>query len=272
MYESFFGFEKRPFDLTPNTHFLYESDQINAVIQTLMYGIEKNVGFMLLCGEVGSGKTTTIRALMKKLKNTVETSFVLNPLVSNLELIQGINKDFGLECSENSTQKQIETLNRHLLNLQSQKKSAVVIIDEAQNLSFEAFEMTRMLSNLETESQKLINIIFVGQPELEEKIAQKNLRQLAQRIQIHAKVKSLNLNETAHYIFHRITKAGDKTAAHFEGNAIKKIYKSSKGIPRLINNLCDLSLLAAFSRNTRIIDKKIINAALKEVPSYVYHT
>lgn len=272
MYETFFGFDDRPFTLTPNTKYLFLSDQHEAAIRTLLYGIERRSGFLLLTGEVGSGKTMTIRALLGLLSKTVETSLVLNPLFSTLDLLKSINRDFGRECTADSIQTQIDTLNTFLLELNGQGKTAVVIIDESQNLSFDALETTRMLSNLETESQKLINIILVGQPELEKKLATKELRQLAQRIQIHMRLKPLDFNQTLSYIQHRLGCSGTKVAAHFEKAAVKKIYKSSGGVPRLINNLCDLSLLAAYARNTHIIDKKIIVEALKEVPRYVYHS
>jgi len=269
MYEKYFGFEEKPFSHTPNTKYIYYSEQHDAVLRTLLYGIESRGGFMLLTGEVGSGKTTTIRTLLNLLSSKIETSLILNPLVTTLDLIKSINKDFGNDWDNDSLQTQIETLNQHLLKLHSQGKTAVVVIDEAQNLSFEALEMTRMLSNLETETDKLINIVLVGQPELEEKLGTKEMRQLAQRIQMHAKLTPLDLDQTKGYIQHRVSKAGEKAAARFENIAIKKIFKKSKGIPRLINSLCDLSLLAAFSQNTYIVDRKIIKLAFKEVPRYV---
>lgn len=271
MYESFFGFSERPFEITPNTRFLYRSEQHAGALKTLLFGIQRRVGFMLLCGEVGSGKTTMIRALVHGLEN-VETSAVLNPLVSNRELIYSINRDFGIACRSESQLKQLEALNEYLLELNSRGATALLIIDEAQNLSFEALEMTRMLSNLETESQKLINILFSGQPELETLLRHPQLRQLVQRIKITARIRPLNLAETAAYIQFRIQNAGQNVSACFDAKAIKSIYKNSGGIPRLINNICDLGLLAAFSRNSHLIDKKIIGDALKEVPGYVYHS
>lgn len=272
MYETFFGFDEKPFTHTPNTKYLYLSEKHDAVLRMLLYGIENRAGFMMVTGEVGSGKTTTIRTLLNLLGNSVETSLIFNPFVSTLSLLKGINRDFDNPCKANSYEKQIETLNDYLIKLTEQGKTAVVIIDEAQNLSFESLEMTRMLSNLETEAHKLLNIILVGQPELEEKLATKELRQLAQRIQLHAKLLPLDLNQTDHYIRHRLNCAGQRVSACFEPAAIKRIHKKSKGIPRLINNLCELSLLAAYSKNTHIIDKKIIKQAFKEVPNYVYHT
>lgn len=272
MYESFFGFDEKPFAHTPNTKYLYLSDQHDGVLRTMLYGIENKAGFIMLTGEVGSGKTTTIRALVSLLSQSVETCLIFNPLITTLDLLKSINKDFGNEWQSDSYQEQIENLNQYLLKINSEEKTAVVIIDESQNLSMEALEMIRMLSNLETETEKLINIVLVGQPELEEKLAKNQLRQLAQRIQLRPKINPLSLDQTAGYIQHRIHCAGQKISARFEKEAVKKIFKKSKGIPRLINNLCDLSLLAAFCESTYIIDKKIIRKAFKEVPNYVYNT
>lgn len=272
MYESFFGFSERPFALTPNTKYLYLSDHHESVLRMLLYGIEQRVGFMMLSGEVGSGKTTTMRALLNLIRGSVETSVILNPLLSTRDLVMNINRDFGNPCESDSTQAQIDALNRYLLDINAKGKTAVVIIDEAQNLSFEAFEMTRMLSNLETESQKLINIVFVGQPELVKIISHKRLRQLAQRIQVHAQLHPLSLQQTQAYIAHRLQSANPKETARFDEYAVRQIHKKSKGIPRIINAICDMGLLAAFCKSSRTIDKSIIKQALKEVPQYVYHS
>jgi len=272
MYESFFGFDEKPFSLTPNTKYFFLSEQHELVLKTLMFGIESHAGFLLLSGEAGSGKTTLVRALLNILDEDIETCLILNPLLSTLELLQSINRDFGNPCHLSSVQKQLETLNEFLLQLSQSGKKAVVIIDEAQNLSFEAFEMTRMLSNLETDSQKLLSILFVGQPELVKLINQPRLRQLAQRVQIHVELPSLNLAQTESYIHHRMSRAGTKIAVHFESSVIKTIHKKSGGIPRIINNICEYVLLTAYCRNTHIIDRRVMGQALKEVPQYVYHS
>lgn len=274
MYETFFGFAEPPFSLTPNSQNIYPSLHHQAALQTLLYGIERRVGFMMLSGEVGSGKTTVIRTLLTQLSGKAETSYVINPLLSTHDLLRTINKDLGVRGSAtaDSVQKQIEMLNKYLLKINEEGRTVVVVIDEAQNLSFEAFEMTRMLSNLETDTQKLINIIFVGQPELETVLKQRNLRQLAQRIQVHAQLKALTYEQTQKYIEHRIRGAGQNANVKFEPRAVKRIYKKSKGIPRIINAICDMSLLAAFSQSKFVIDRRIIRQALKEVPAYVYHS
>lgn len=271
MYEAFFGFEQQPFACTPNTRFWFLSDTHDVALRTLLYGIESRSGFLVLTGEVGSGKTTTIRALLNHLSDDVETSLILNPLLSTIDLIQSINKDFGLESEERNVQAQLQLLNSYLLEKDRDGKNAVVIIDEAQNLSFEALEMARMLSNLETESHKLLTVVLVGQPELEARLQEKQLRQLAQRIQIHSKIVPLSLEQTKDYIRHHLSCSGEKVAAHFDDKAIQRIYKKTRGIPRLINNLCRMSLMAAFTQNTHTVDKKIITRALREVPPYVYY-
>ena len=273
MYETFYGFEEPPFSLTPNSQNIFPSLHHQAALQTLLYGIERRVGFMLLSGEVGSGKTTVIRSLLAQLDGKAETSYVINPLLSTLDLLRTINRDLGNRGSTtDSVQKQIEILNKYLLKINEDGRTVVVVIDEAQNLSFEAFEMTRMLSNLETDIQKLINIIFVGQPELEDVLKQRNLRQLAQRIQVHARLRPLTYDQTLQYIDYRIKHSGKNVGVKFEPRAVKRIYKRSKGIPRIINAICDMSLLAAFSQSKFVIDRKIIRQAMKEVPDYVYHS
>lgn len=272
MYENFFGLAEKPFNVTPDTHFLYPSPQHEGVIHTLHYGIRERKGFLMLVGEVGTGKTTSIRALLNRLGEDVQTSLILNPLISTVELIRCINRDFGCETTGNTVKDQLDALNYFVLENHKEGRNAIVIIDEAQNLSQEALEMTRLLSNLETESHKLMQIILVGQPELEEKLAEKSLRQLAQRIQIYCKLHPLDGVETENYIRYRIGRAGPQPTIAFERAAVKEIQKISGGIPRIINTLCELSLLAAYSQETRVITKSLVRTAAKEAPIYVHHS
>lgn len=276
MYETFFGLIDKPFKVTPDTHYLYSAKQHDDVIKTLKYGIEAKKGFMLLTGEVGTGKTTSIRALMNQLSSNIPTSYILNPLVSTLELLESINNDFGCNNLGYSAKEQLDALNNFLIRNDKKGHNAVVIIDEAQNLSFEALEMTRLLSNLETETHKLLQVILVGQPELEEKLGDKSLRQLNQRIQLHCKLSPLNWHETAEYIRYRLQCASHRVASHnsnivFDKSALKEIYKLSRGIPRIINTLCELALLAAFSHDLHTITKPLVKKAAKEVPVHVYY-
>jgi len=264
MYNDFFGFSEKPFSVTPNTRFLYWSPQHEGVIRALEYGIQERKGFLVLTGEVGTGKTTSLRALLEKLDSTVETSLILNPLLSTVELIQTINRDFGKTDTSASINKQIDTLNQFLLETQKRGKTAVVIIDEAQNLSMEALEMTRLLSNLETETQKLLQILLVGQPELEEKLKTHELRQLDQRIQIRCLLKPLDLIQTERYILFRLHKAGLKTDIRLERKALERIFRASGGIPRLINTYCDLTLLAAYAKESHVLTHRLVESAIAE--------
>lgn len=268
MYLDFFSLSEKPFDITPDTRFLYLSPQHEVAIQTFLYGIRERRAFMVLAGEVGTGKTTSIRALLNRLGPEVETALIINPLLSTVELLKTINKDFGFAVPGNgstSVQDQIEALNAFLLGIAKEGRNAVVIIDEAQDLSPEALEMIRLLSNLETETHKLLQLILVGQPELEDKLNRKELRQLRQRIQIRHTLHPLNLEETQKYILFRLNRASPKCCLVFKPAALKRIYECSGGIPRLINTLCELSLMAAFTEETHIITKKIVEIAYEEM-------
>lgn len=272
MYHQFFGFAEKPFSVTPDTHFLYPSPQHEGIIRTLEYGIHERKGFLLLVGEVGTGKTTSIRSLLNRLDDSVQTSLILNPLVSTVELLKAINKEFGCQTPGNTVQEQLDALNYFVLENNKEGRNAVVIIDEAQNLSLEALEMTRMLSNLETETHKLLQIILVGQPELEEKLFQKSMRQLAQRVQIYCHLQPLDTPQTEEYIKYRIQRAGTNPSIAFEKAAIRELHKISRGIPRVINSVCDLALLSAYSDDTRVITLNIIRKAAKEAPTHVHYT
>ena len=275
LYCEFFRFEEKPFNVTPDTRYLYLSPVHEIVLKTLKYGIAERKGFLLLTGEVGTGKTISLRALLNELGNSVATSLILNPQLSRLELIKTINKDFGRALETNSIKEQIDNLNQFVLQCGQEGKNALVIIDEAQALSLQAIEITRLLSNLETETHKLLQILLVGQPELEEKLARPELRQLRQRIQIHSKLSPLDLEETERYIVFRIQRAGPQSSVAFEKSAVSKIHRFSNGIPRLINTLCDFSLLAAYLKSSRVITKSIVEEAFRETRGtipYVTHS
>ena len=274
MYREFFGFDEKPFDVTPDTRYLYLSPLHQGVLETLRYGIHERKGFMLLTGEVGTGKTLSLRALLNDLGESVETSLILNPQLSRLDLIKTINRDFGHELKRNSFKEQIDALNQFVLSCSNQNRNALVIIDEAQNLSLEALEMTRLLSNLETETHKLLQILLVGQPELEEKLAKPELRQLRQRIQIRCRLHPLDLEQTERYIIFRIQKAGPHCKVAFEKSSIAKIHRCSQGIPRLINTLCEFCLVASYLKGSRVITKNTVEEAFAETEGnipYVTH-
>lgn len=264
MYCEFFGFEEKPFNVTPDTRYLYLSPVHQSVLETLRYGIHERKGFLLFTGEVGTGKTISLRALLNELKDSVETSLILHPQLSRLELLKTINRDFGQELKRNSFQAQIDHLNQFVLKSGNHGKNALVIIDEAQNLSLEALEMIRLLSNLETETFKLLQILLVGQPELLTKLSIPELRQLRQRLQIHAQLIPLDPEQTERYIAFRILKAGPFAKVAFEQSAVFKIHLLARGIPRLINTIADFCLVAAYLKGSRVITKKIVELAFLE--------
>lgn len=269
LYLDFFSFSEKPFDVTPNTRFLYLSPQHEEAIDVLVYGVKDRRGFMMLTGEVGTGKTTSVRAFLNRLgtqEKNIETALILNPILSTLDLMKTINRDFGLEVDKgDSVHEQIETLNRFLLQNAQKGGNAVVIIDEAQNLSPEALEMARLLSNLETETHKLLQLILVGQPELDNKLKKPELRQLRQRLQLRHTLHPLNLEETKRYVLFRLNRASPKCCLVFEPAALKRIYEYSGGIPRLINTIGELTLLAAYTQETHVITRKIVEIASRDM-------
>jgi len=267
VYLDFFSFAEKPFDITPDTRFLYLSAQHEEAISTLLYGVRERRGFMLLTGEVGTGKTTSIREVLNRVDGGLETALIINPLLSTEELLGEINRDFGLAVpgARPSVQEQISLLNSFLLNNDRRGRGAVAIIDEAQDLSDDALEMIRLLSNLETETRKLLQIILVGQPELEAKLDSQKFRQLRQRIQLKYRLSPLSADETRAYILHRLKKASPRCCLVFQPAALQKIHQYAGGIPRLINTLCDLVLLAAFTRETHIVTKKVVELARRDL-------
>lgn len=264
MYLKFFGLSERPFSLTPDIQYLYLGKQHERALDTLMYGINERMGFMLLTGEVGAGKTTLSRALLSRLDPSVATALLVNPLLSVPELLKAITKDFGIPVRYNSPQKQIDALNRFLLRLGAEGKNALVVIDEAQNLSLESLEMLRMLTNLETDKMKLLQIMLVGQPELLAKLATHELRQLEQRITTRAHLVPFSEVEMMRYINHRLSIAGGSGKIFFNTDAYKVVFRRTKGYPRLIHVLCDRALMAAFVRESYVIDKNAVKSAIRD--------
>lgn len=265
VYEKFFYLKENPFNITPDAKFLYLSKKHQEALDLLFFGISARKGFMLLSGEVGTGKTTICRALLDKLNLQTKSALILNPLLSDIELIRSVNEDFGFKVDSSSLKEQIDVLNSFVLERAEKGGNAVVIVDEAQNLSPKTLEMIRLLSNLETEKMKLIQIVLVGQPELREKLKLPDLRQLNQRVVVRCHLKPLNFEETKAYIFRRLTIAGGKGNIKFTTAALKFIYDASSGIPRLINIVCDRALTAAFVAGKRVIDDEIGKKAVAEL-------
>lgn len=270
MYEAFFNLKQKPFDLLPNPDFLYMSSSHKRALSYLDYGIRERVGFILLTGEVGSGKTTIIRNLIKKNLDNVILSKIFNTRVDSDQLLAMINDDFGLPVQDKDKITMLRELNTFLIEQFVKGNQAVLIIDEAQNLDHDLLEEIRMLSNLETDNAKLLQIILVGQPELRKTLASASLVQLRQRISINCHIQPLSPNETEQYILHRLEKAGDRDAVRFSQETINIIYTYSRGIPRLINIICDFILLAAFAEETTTIDTPMVQDIIGDL-DFEYH-
>lgn len=265
MYLSYFGFSDKPFSITPDSKYLFLTKQFESALDALDYAVREKLGFAVLSGEVGTGKTTITRSFLSKIADSHETALLVNPLLSIPELLQAINRDFGCATRVLTPQRQIESLNKFLLKKAEEGRNAVVIIDEAQNLSVESLEMLRMLTNLETDRTKLLQIILVGQPELLKKLESHELRQLNQRITVRANLVPLNFLEMVRYINHRIALAGGINKVFFDATAYKQIWHVSRGYPRLINIICDRTLMAAYVADTATITKQVVCKAVSDL-------
>jgi putative secretion ATPase (PEP-CTERM system associated) len=247
VYKAFFGLHEKPFDLLPNPDFLYPSKAHKRALTYLTHGIRERAGFILLSGEVGSGKTTLIRNMLRSELQTCVLAKVFNTKVDSLQLLMQINSDFGLETDGRDKAALLRELNDFLIEQYAQRRQAVLIIDEAQNLSPEILEEIRMLSNLETDRDKLLQIILVGQPQLRDILARPELLQLRQRIQINCSLQPLSATEVREYIEFRLEKAGNRTALILDDDAVEAVAAYTHGIPRLINILCDYIMIDAYS-------------------------
>ncbi len=265
MYTDFFNLSAKPFDLLPNPKFLYLSKGHRKALSYLQYGVQERVGFSLLTGEVGSGKTTLLRDIINKISGEMALAMVFNTKVNGHQLIALINDDFGLKTEGKDKVQLLNELNDYLLAENIAGRQAIIIIDEAQNLSEEALEEIRLLSNLEADSFKLVQIILVGQPELKQIIARPSLRQLRQRISISCHLNPLNREEVEEYILHRLSTVGKRDCVNFDEGVFDVIFRFSGGIPRLINLICDYLMLSAFVEETRSIDMDMVNDAVNEL-------
>ncbi|EHJ46118.1 secretion ATPase, PEP-CTERM locus subfamily [Solidesulfovibrio carbinoliphilus subsp. oakridgensis] len=261
MYEAFFNLRRKPFELLPNPEFLYPSRSHKKVLAYLDYGIREHSGFILLTGEVGTGKTTLIRQLIQKHLRDVLLARVFHTKVDSLHLLAMINADLGLETEDKDKPTLLRDLQDFLIAQYAKGRPVVLIIDEAQNLSPDVLEEVRMLSNLETENNKLLHIILVGQPELRRVLASPELLQFRQRIQIVCNIEPLSEDEVEHYIQYRLEAAGNRNAIELAPECFSIIHGYSRGIPRLINILCDYILLDAFANETRTVTA----AAIQEI-------
>ncbi len=271
MYESYYGFSEKPFSLTPDPKFLYRSQSHGNAFDLLQYAIRRREGFVVVTGDIGTGKTTLCRALLEQIDRTTFTALVLNPFLTEEDLLKRILQDFGVISRDEvkagrlanvTKQELIETLYDFLLSLIPLKASAVLIIDEAQNLPLAVLEQIRILSNLETDKEKLLQIILVGQLNLQTLLRSPEMRQLDQRVSIRYELKPLDGETVAAYVAHRLTIAGGGGAVSFTALALRQVHRWSGGIPRLINLICDRALLAGFSiRANRITPEMVTHAA-----------
>lgn len=266
MYNDYFGLKENPFSIAPDPHFLYLGARDREAMAHFDYGIQVNGGFVQLTGEVGTGKTLLVRALLEKLPKEVEVALVLNPLISAIEFVATICDELRIKYKKNtdSIKELVDALNDHLLKVHARGKRTVLIVDEAQNLSRDVLEQVRLLTNLETTKEKLLQIILVGQQELSQKLLQPDLRQLAQRITARYFLPGLNKHETHAYISHRCNVAGAGRPL-FSRAGMNSVYRYSCGNPRMINILCDRALLGAYSENASVVEPSAVRQAAKEV-------
>lgn len=297
MYTVFYNFKEKPFSLTPDPKFIFFSENHQEALDHMMYGIAQREGFMAITGGIGTGKTTLCRALLESMDEKDKVALILNPMLSSSDLLRALVQDLGvrphyvdsnrndagtwipengrgseswsaeeIKWLRNASKKELlDALNGFLLEQYTAGGSTVVIIDEAQNLSLDVMEQIRLLSNLETEKQKLLQIIFVGQTELNEKLALPQLKQLNQRISIRYELRPLSVEETRTYIYHRLRVAASVPRVTFSRSAFKTIYSYTQGYPRLINLVCDRALLAGYNNRAKCIDTKHVRQAIKSL-------
>ena len=265
MYTNYYGFREKPFALSPDPRFLYLSASHREVLGHLVYGIEQGEGFMAITGEVGTGKTTLCRTLLHRLGSESEVAFLFNPSLSPLELLKAINAEFDLSVFGDSKPELVEVLNVFLLDKRAEGRRVLLIVDEAQNLSSETLEELRLLSNLETETSKLLQIVLLGQPELDQKLAQRELRQLRQRISVWWRLGAMDAGETREYVQHRLRVAGAVDRPIFTEAALRAVHRLSGGVPRVINLLCDRALLAGYAEQEAQIGPALLKRAAAEL-------
>lgn len=265
VYLDYYGLTEPPFDITPNPRFLFYSAKHREAFNHLLYGIRERKGFVQLTGEVGAGKTTLCRAMLEALDGQYATALILNPMMSPEELIKAVANEYGLPVHGLDRLDTLAVINQFLLQQVERGQDTVLIIDEAQDLTDELLEQVRLLSNLETDNRKLLQIVLMGQPELRDRLNNPKLRQLRQRITVRYHLPPLSRDEVTQYIQHRLEVAGAKGAPYFTQPALWRVYSYSQGIPRLLNAICDKALLAGFVSQREKIDFGMIGRAVREL-------
>jgi general secretion pathway protein A len=266
VYNAFFGLDSDPFRVNPDPRFLYMSESHAEALATLVYAVQEHKGFITLTGEVGTGKTTILNALLQKLAPTVQTAYIFNTSLTTEDLFAALFEELELEWPEPFRKTAaLSTLNHHLIERLTNGLQTLLIVDEAQNLSEAMLEEIRMLSNLETPQRKLLQIMLVGQPELADKLSQPALRQLRQRVELRHAIRPLRPEETAAYIRERLLVAGHPKGDLFTGAAERAAHRFARGIPRVVNVLCDNALIAAFSRDAERVSARLVEEVASEL-------
>jgi general secretion pathway protein A len=266
MYQNYFGLRALPFSIAPDPHYLYLSNQHREALAHLLYGVGVGGGFVLLTGEVGTGKTTVCRCLLQQMPENTEVAFIINPRQSSVELIASICDELRApgEAAGDSIKQQTDRLTAYLLDSHRRGYRTVVLIDEAQNLSTDVMEQIRLLTNLETDDAKLLQLILIGQPELNDKLALPELRQFAQRITARYHLRPLSLKDARAYVSHRLAVAGVYDQI-FPDWAVRRIHQASGGVPRLINVICDRVLLGVYAESAKRVARRHVHSAIREV-------
>jgi general secretion pathway protein A len=265
VYLEYYRLSHAPFDITPNPRFLFHSTKHREAFNHMLYGIRERKGFVQLTGEVGAGKTTLCRALLEQLDSNFSTALILNPVLNPDELMKAIATEFGLNVKGRDRLETVSTIGEFLLKQIELGKETVLIIDEAQGLTEELLEQVRLLSNIETDNRKLLQIVLMGQPELRERLNSPRLKQLRQRITVRFHLAALTRAEVSQYIQHRLQVAGAKGIPFFTGPALWRIFNYSKGVPRLVNAVCDKALLASFVARSERITFSMVGRAIREL-------
>ncbi len=265
MYEKFYGFSEKPFNMTPDTKFFYPSPKHEEAQNCIIFAISQKSGFVVITGEIGSGKTTVCRTLVNKLDITTKVAMIFNTYLGRKDLLTAILEDLGIEYKSTSKTHLLSALNKYLVKQAEDGIDVILIIDEAQNLTSSVIEEIRMLSNFETETEKLIQIVLVGQPELRQKLLLPKLEQFRQRVLLQYHIEPLSYAETRGYIKYRLLKVGSPYGEIFTREAIDEIYKYSKGVPRLINLVCNHALINGVVYDKRKIDVEIAREAVREL-------